>query len=285
MAADSYTEFRYYLEQACGIALGDSKHYLVSGRLTQLMSENAIPTLADLVERLKQNRNPGLRERIIDAMTTNETLWFRDGYPYEILRKLILPELLHQPAHQARIWSAACSTGQEPYSVSMAIQEYLTAKPAGLPCGAHIVATDIAPSVLRDAARGLYNEAELARGLSPERRGRFFTPRPGQWEVRPEIRARVTFKEFNLMHDFAPMGKFDVVFCRNVLIYFSTELKRDILARLAACLNPGGYLFLGASETVANYSEAFDMLRPSDGGLVFRLKKRLPVSLVKRGNS
>jgi chemotaxis protein methyltransferase CheR len=281
MAPEGYNEFRGYLEQACGITLGDNKQYLVSGRLHRLMADHAIPTLKDLVARLQQDRHPQLRELIIDAMTTNETLWFRDGYPFEIIKNLILPALAGRPAHQVRVWSAACSTGQEPYSISMAIQEYLTARPAGLAGGAHIVATDVSPATLRDAARALYNEAELARGLSAERRSRFFIARAGQWEVRPEIRARVTFKEFNLMHDYAPMGKFDLIFCRNVLIYFSTELKRDILTRLAASLNPGGYLFLGASETVANYSEAYEMVRAPEGGLVFRLRRLRPVSLVR----
>ncbi len=281
MSFDGYDEFRDYLERACGITLGDNKQYLVSGRLSQLMAELAIPSLRQLVEQLRDGRKAGLRERIIDAMTTNETLWFRDGYPFEILKRQALPALAAQAPRQLRIWSAACSTGQEPYSISMAIEEYIAARPAGLPGGAHIIATDISPTALKDAIRGQYTEAELARGLSPERRARFFLPRGGNVEVRPELRARVTFREFNLMHDFAPLGRYDIIFCRNVLIYFSADLKRDILGRMAAVLNPGGCLFLGASETVANYCNDFDMVRPPEGGLMFRLKQ--PRSAVRSG--
>lgn len=181
-----------------------------------------------------------MRERVIDAMTTNETLWFRDVHPFEIFKQVILPELALRQKHTLRIWSAACSSGQEPYSLSMALQEYLWSKPGGLPLGAEILATDISASMLKEAQSGVYEAASLARGLSSERQQRFFEPQgQGLWRAKNEIRARVQFKEWNLKQSFGALGKFDVIFCRNVLIYFSNKLKQDILRRIAAIRLPG----------------------------------------------
>ena len=272
-----YQNFRVFLEQACGIVLGEHKHYLVSSRLRHLLSEYSIPSVGELIRRMENGRTAGLRERIIDAMTTNETLWFRDGHPYEIFKSLILPEFAQQRARPIRIWSAACSSGQEPYSISMAVQEFLLGRPGTLPGGVQIVATDISPSILGEAMVGIYDSTSLARGLSEERKQRFFTAKEAKpvlasrWEVKPEIKSRVVFKELNLMKNYAVLGKFDVIFCRNVLIYFATELKVDILSRLAQALNPGGFLLLGASESIANYSDDFAMVRyPS--GVIYKLK-------------
>jgi chemotaxis protein methyltransferase CheR len=174
---------------------------------------------------------------------------------------------------QIRIWSAGCSTGEEPYSLSIAIQEYLQARPMGLPADIQIVATDISSTVLTAAGTGRYQEKSLNRGISAERKQRFFVPDGDVWQVRDELRRRVTFRTLNLKDSYAPLGRFDVIFCRNVLIYFSAELKRDILGRMQALLNPGGFLVLGASESLSSYSDGFEMIR-CNPGVIYRLKQR-----------
>lgn len=270
---DEYQEFREFLESASGIALGDNKQYLVNSRLGSLVTEMGLSSVGELVGRVKSDTKSGLRERIVDAMTTNETLWFRDHFPFEILKSHILPELAALRARPARIWSAACSSGQEPYSMSMIIQEYLQTKPGSLPRDVQITATDISSSVLKDAKEGLYDAMALARGLSEERKKRFFDNKGKGWQVKPEIRKRITFSEMNLMKkDYLALGKFDVIFCRNVLIYFSSELKREILKRFAQVLEPGGYVCLGASESMSGYVDFFETVR-YQGGLIYRLKK------------
>lgn len=268
-----YDGFREFLEDACGIVLGENKQYLISSRLNALLSEYRVPSLGALVERLRRERNSPLYERIVDAMTTNETLWFRDGFPFEILKQVLLPEQARARAPGVRIWSAACSSGQEPYSISMCVEEFLRVNPGALPVNAiQIVATDLSPSMLEAARAGSYDGAAMARGLSDERKRQFFRSHHGRWEVRDEIKRRVSFRELNLMQSYEPLGKFQMIFCRNVLIYFSADLKRDILARLAGALQPGGYLFLGAAEAITGYSDAFEMVR-LPLGIVYRLKR------------
>ena len=266
-----YDDFRRYLEDASGIVLGENKHYLVTSRLNRLMREFGIDDFSHLLRRLKTERRSKLHEQIVDAMTTNETLWFRDTYPFEVLKHVIFPEYSQKRMSQMRIWSAASSSGQEAYSISMTIQEYLASKPGSLPSNVQIVGTDISATILREAAEAKYEAMSLARGISEERRKRYFIERDGKFEVRPEIRARVSFRELNLMSNFSALGKFDIVFCRNVLIYFSSEMKTDILNRIAKSLNPGGYLFLGGSESPTSYTDAFELLR-SPKGVVYRVK-------------
>jgi len=274
ISKEDYASFQAFLEEACGITLGENKQYLVASRLGSLLSEYKIPTLRALIERLKIDRRSELYERIVDAMTTNETLWFRDTFPFEILRQVILPELVKARAPGARFWSAACSSGQEPYSISMIMEEFQRANPGALANNVQIVATDLSPSMLELARAASYDAAAMARGISDERRRQFFTERFGRWQLKEEVRRRVTFSEHNLQVGFEPLGKFQVIFCRNVLIYFSADLKRSILARFAAALQPGGYLFLGAAEAITGYSDAFEMLRLPQG-IVYRLKRPL----------
>jgi len=271
IAPNEYEEFRRFLEDACGIMLGDNKHYLVTSRLTRLMREFNIDTFSALMTQLKQKHHTKLRERIVDAMTTNETMWFRDRYPFDILTNIILPEYSNLRARQLRIWSAACSSGQEPYSISMVLQEYIASKPGTLTGTVQIIATDISPSMLQDASTGQYDKMSITRGIAEDRVKRFFIQKTDRWEIKPEIRSRVTFRELNLMQSYASLGKFDIVFCRNVLIYFSSELKKDILTRIAQSLNPRGYLFLGGSESPTSYVDMFEMVR-TPYGVVYRLK-------------
>ncbi len=273
ISSQEYDAFRKFLEDACGIVLGDNKHYLVASRLGRLLKEFETNSIGDLITRMKREPRSGLRERVIDAMTTNETFWFRDNHPYALLKDLVLPELAAKRVSQVRIWSAACSSGQEPHSISMIAQEYLQSHPGQLADNIKIIGTDISPTMLKAGREARYDALALSRGLSPERKKRFFTPVGDQWEVNKNIRQRIQFKELNLMNSYAAVGKFDVIFCRNVLIYFSTELKKEILKKMAQTLNPGGYMFLGSTETIASYSSEFETVR-HQGGIVFKLKDK-----------
>lgn len=275
ISAAEYEEFRQFLEDACGILLGDNKHYLVQSRLGKMVADTSVASLGELVGQLRRE-TPGskLRERVIEAMTTNETFWFRDAHPFRILAGHILPDYVKRKQRSLRIWSAACSTGQEPYSVSITVQEFLTRNPGSL-SDVQITATDISPSVLEEAKTGYYDPMALARGLPPEIKGRYFQQDKHHWEerwqVRADIRKRIRFSTGNLLASYAALGRFDIIFCRNVLIYFSSESKLDILQRMTAALNPGGYLFLGASESLSQFSDAFEMVR-CNSGVVYRKK-------------
>ncbi len=268
---DDYAQFRDFLEQACGISLGDNKHYLVNSRLGRLMNELGMATLGEFVARLKRDPSPALRRRTIDAMTTNETQWFRDVHPFTVLREVVLAELGGSPGPPLRVWSAGCSSGQEPYSISMVVDEYRSQNVGRMKREVEIVATDISTNVLALARRGVYDDMALARGLSGERKRRYFTDVDGGWQVRDGVRARVTFRDMNLLDSFAALGRVDAVFCRNVLIYFSQDRKIDIIGRMARSLNPRGFLFLGASESLAGNAELFEVVRFGTG-LAYRVR-------------
>ncbi len=272
ISPQDYDNFRRYLEEHSGIVLGENKHYLVTSRLSRLMREFGIADFKILMRQLIGERNSKLHEQIVDAMTTNETLWFRDGYPFEVMKQVILPEFSSKRLSQLRIWSAACSSGQEAYSISITLQEYLANRPGSLPAGIQIIGTDISATMLREANAALYDNMSLARGMSDERRQRYFIQRGDKWEVRPEIKQRASFREMNLLNSYSPLGRFDMVFCRNVLIYFSSQMKSDILNRIAKTMNPGGYLFLGGSESPTSYTDAFELVRTPQG-VVYRVKE------------
>ncbi len=266
-----YEEFRRFLSAACGILLGENKQYLVASRLNKLMSEHQIEGLSSLVEQLKRVSNGKLKEAVIDAMTTNETLWFRDVHPFRAFEKIILPELA-STSGRLRVWSAACSSGQEPFSLSMLIEEYKKSKPGQFKNIVEIIATDLSPSMIDSCREGVYDRLSLGRGLSQQRLQQFFNPlEGGSWQVKDEICKKVRFQLLNLMDSYNSLGKFDVVFCRNVLIYFSTELKVDILRRIHKTLKPGGYLILGASESLASAGDLYDMVQCSPG-IIYRAK-------------
>lgn len=272
ISPQDYDNFRRYLEEHSGIVLGENKHYLVTSRLSRLMREFGVADFKTLMRQLIGERNSKLHEQIVDAMTTNETLWFRDSYPFEVMKQVILPEFSSKRLSQLRIWSAACSSGQEAYSISITLQEYLSNKPGSLPAGIQIIGTDISATMLREANAALYDNMSLARGMSDERRQRYFIQRGDKWEVRPEIKQRASFREMNLLNSYSPLGRFDIVFCRNVLIYFSSQMKSDILNRIAKTMNPGGYLFLGGSESPTSYTDAFELVRTPQG-VVYRVKE------------
>ncbi len=267
-----YDMFRDYLKESCGIVLGDSKQYLVTSRISRIMQDNQIGDLQQLVNNLRRNIRSPLKEQIIDAMTTNETSWMRDIHPYEILRKRVLPELMDNSFGQARIWCAACSSGQEPFSISMVIEEFKQANMGALKRPIEILGTDLSKTMLNLCEKAEYDSLAIVRGLSEERKNKFFSHNGnGVWKIKNEVKSRVRFKHFNLLDNFALLGKFDLVFCRNVLIYFSSEQKSDILRRIHASLKPGGYLFLGASESLNDTQHLFEMVHCSPG-IIYRAK-------------
>lgn len=269
LPAAEYDAFRNYLQTACGILLGDNKHYLVTSRLKRVKEEFGFGSLSDMMKKLITDQDRRLRERVIDAMTTNETMWFRDTYPFVILKKEIFPLLATN--NRIRIWSAASSTGQEAFSISMTASEYQQENPGRLKAEVEIIGTDISSTVVNQAKQAVFDELSVIRGLSPQRRDRFFKKLDHNWKVNDEIVRRTRFSELNLLNNFSSLGKFDIIFCRNVLIYFSSELKTNILERMAQCLNPRGFLILGGSESPTGYTRLFEMVRYADG-VVYRLK-------------
>lgn len=269
---DVYKQFSSFLEQQCGIVLGSNKQYLVKSRLSPLMPVFNVTNLVELIQKSMSLRERDIRAAVVDAMTTNETLWFRDTYPFQLLSDVILPEFA-QLRRPVKIWSAACSSGQEPYSISMIGQEFMSRRPGVLSNGLQIVGTDISPSMLEQCKKGEYDSLALARGLSPERKRQFFEPcGDGRFRVNEKVRKSVSFRPLNLLDSYVLMGKFDVIYCRNVLIYFSAEVKSKILNQFAGALNPNGYLMLGASESITGLTEKFEMIR-CNPGIVYRLKK------------
>ncbi len=268
-----FDQFRQFLEQACGISLGDNKQYLVTNRLRRLMDENKITRFTDLVHLLKSGSHRKLKDDVIDAMTTNETFWFRDVYPYDHLKNTLFPQLMtsaNKMLGPVRIWSAACSSGQEPYSISMMVEEYRQKSSGILMRPIQIVATDLATTVLEQARKGEYDKLSVMRGLPSDRLDRFFDQvSDSSWRIKSLLRERIEFRPINLMDSYSALGKFDIVFCRNVLIYFNADLKRQILQKIHAALKPQGILYLGSSEGLAGAADLFEMVR-CDPGILYR---------------
>jgi chemotaxis protein methyltransferase CheR len=211
IGTQDYDAFRKFLQDACGILLGDNKQYLVSSRLNKIMAQHGMTTLGELTQSITSHPRSGLKEAVVDAMTTNETLWFRDIHPYNILQNQLLPELSKSlGGQQLKIWSAACSTGQEPYSISMVMDEFKQKNPGSFRSGERIVATDISSTVLNAAKSGEYEMLALGRGLSQDRLTKFFQQTgDGRWAVKAPIKQRVDFKPMNLLHSYSMLGKFD----------------------------------------------------------------------------
>lgn len=265
IGATEYLEFGTFLERQCGIVLGDSKQYLVRSRLTPLLRQFDCADLTDLVRSVVRGQDRVLIERVIDAMTTNETLWFRDNYPFDLLSTQLLDKLANKPG-PLRIWSAACSSGQEPYSIAMTIAEYKRNNPGKFNKQVEIIATDLSSDMLALAKEASYDRLSVSRGLSEQRKSMFFNALPnGQYQLNNDIRSMVSFRPVNLLESFASLGRFDLIFCRNVLIYFSSHVKRKILQQIAACLQNDGILFLGASESLSGLTDDFIMVRCSPG--------------------
>ena len=251
-----------YIYSICAVSLDQSKAYLMEGRLGKLLEETGCGSFSRLVERAKSEPGRALERRIVDAITTNETLFFRDTAPFDLLRHKIAPELIDRRvrtgAARIRIWSAACSTGQEIYSIAILLKELL-----GDPdrYGVRLLGTDISDEAVARASRGLYNATEIERGLPEALRARYFMHTGEGWQIHDEIRAMASFKHQNLMGDLTPLGKFDVIFCRNVAIYFSETDKISLFRRIERALEPNGYLVIGAMESLNGICPQFESKR------------------------
>jgi chemotaxis protein methyltransferase CheR len=256
MTPEDFGFLRRLLKERSGLVLAAEKQYLAESRLLPLARRNGMATLAELVGRLKGTPGGKLAAEVVDAMTTNETFFFRDKIPFEHFRDAILPALMASRARdkRIRIWCSAASTGQEPYSLAMMLRE-MGASLDGYKF--HIVATDLCGEVIEKAKAGIYSQFEVQRGLPIQLLVKYFTQVNERWQISPELRAMVQFRTLNLLNDFSPLGAFDLVFCRNVLIYFDQPTKTGVLERLARQMPEDGYLVLGAAETVVGLTDLF----------------------------
>jgi chemotaxis protein methyltransferase CheR len=259
LTSQEIVEVSSLVMELCGILLDESKGYLIESRLQPLVVEFQCKSYQELVSRARGQRDRALLTRIIDAITTNETLFFRDASPFEALQHKALPELIDAKAKTAyprrlRIWSAASSTGQEPYSIAMVLHELI---PNIASWDINILATDISDAALKQASSGVYTEFEIGRGLRPDLLQRYFTRTANTYKVKDELRSLVSFGRQNLMEPFANPGPFDIVFCRNVVIYFTAAARQDIFNRLARSLVPDGYLFVGSAESLSDLGPRF----------------------------
>ncbi|HAT49904.1 MAG: protein-glutamate O-methyltransferase CheR [Nitrospirae bacterium] len=273
ISKEEFLLIRTFLHDHSGILIGDGKEYLVENRLTVLMVQNGCENFFDLHKKLQKDTGP-LRNKVIDAMTTNETLWFRDASFAAVVSEAVLPQLVAKAATQTvRIWSAACSTGQEPYSIGILLHEEIKKLGAkGPPVSKFkILATDISPSAIMIAKTARYSQLAISRGMKPELLEKYFTKNGMVHEVKPEVRSLVEFKQFNLKDDFEQHGMFDFVMCRNVLIYFSEDLKRDIYRKIHRGLLKDGWLAIGASESPRGYTDVFEQVIIK-GAALFRPK-------------
>jgi chemotaxis protein methyltransferase CheR len=252
------TDLRYVRElvhREAAIVLDESKNYLVEARLAPVARAAGLETIASVVEQLRRG-SPDIRTKVIEALTTNETSFFRDVHPFEALAATVLPALVQSRARErrVRIWSAAASTGQEAYSIAMTVRDRV---PEMATWDVKIVGTDITESVLAQAREGKYTQIEVNRGLPVKSLTRHFDRHGLTWRIKPELRSMVEFAGMNLVQSWRPFGRFDVVFIRNVLIYFDVPTKRKLLDRVRSVLAPDGFLFLGTSETLSGLHDGF----------------------------
>lgn len=256
MTPYDYDFLRWLLKERSGLALGADKQYLVESRLLPVARRFGLASLEALMDKIRQPGNETAITDVVEAMATNESLFFRDRVPFDHFRETIMPALLASRARQRRIriWSAAASTGQEPYSLAMALKEM---GPQLEGWRIEILATDFSLDVLEKAKTGIYSQFEVQRGLPIQMLVKYFTQVGEMWQIAPEIRAMVQFRPFNLLQDCAHLGIFDAVFCRNVLIYFDQQTKIDVLNRIARVIVSDGYLVLGAAETVVGVTNSF----------------------------
>ena len=250
-----YEYLRKLLKERSGLDLSSDKQYLVESRLIPLARRVGLAGIAELVARIRGGSDP-LTSEVVEAMTTNETFFFRDKIPFDHLRETIVPALLQTRANRRalRIWCAASSTGQEPYSIAMCLKEFGAAL-AGWRI--EIVATDLSQAVLEKSKAGIFSQFEVQRGLPIQLLVKYFNQIGELWQLNADIRAMVQHRQLNLLQDFSHLGTFDVIFCRNVLIYFDQDTKAVIFERLAKVLEPDGVLTLGAAESVVGISDAF----------------------------
>jgi chemotaxis protein methyltransferase CheR len=250
-----YDYLRKILKDRSGLILAADKRYLVESRLIPLARRAGVGGISELVQKMKAGAEP-LVVSVVEAMTTNETFFFRDKVPFEHFSQTIMPALLEarKSRRSLRIWCAACSTGQEPYSLAMILKD-MGASLSGW--RTEIIATDLSQEVLEKSKAGIFSQFEVQRGLPIQMLVKYFTQVNELWQISSEIRSMVQFRQLNLLQDFSHLGVFDVIFCRNVLIYFDLEAKIDVLDRLARMIEPDGFLALGAAETVVGVTNSF----------------------------
>ena len=257
MSPNDYQFLTQFLLERSGLSLGTGKEYLLEGRLDPLSQSLGMQGLSDLVTKLRLGTDKNLAVSVVEAMTTNETLFFRDRTPFDDLTKTIIPGLLSSNLHKKkiRIWSAACSSGQEAYSIFMTLQETFSTQLAGWTI--EIVGTDIDTKMIERARLGIYSQFEVQRGLPIKMLMKYFEQHPQGWKMKDQLKTNFQWKFWNLLDSFAPMGMFDIIFCRNVLIYFNTEKKAEILTKMSNALNPGGVFVLGSAETILSTAIPF----------------------------
>jgi chemotaxis protein methyltransferase CheR len=250
-----YEYLRKLLKDHSGLDLSADKQYLIESRLLPLSRKHGLAGIGDLVQKMKAGSASHISQ-VVEAMTTNETFFFRDKVPFDHFRDTIMPEILKARAgrRSVRIWCAAGSTGQEPYSLAMCLKE-MSAAVAGWRI--EIIATDLSQEVLEKSRSGIYSQFEVQRGLPIQLLIKYFKQTGEFWQINADIRAMVQHRQLNLLHDFSGLGGFDVIFCRNVLIYFDQETKIHIFNRLAKSLEADGFLVLGAAETVVGLTDTF----------------------------
>jgi chemotaxis protein methyltransferase CheR len=269
LSESSYQAFAIFLHEKLGIVLGSSRQYLVRSRLSSIARKHEYISIDTLIKDVITFKDRELTDQCLELMTTNETLWFRDVYPFSLLTTHILP-LINQNQNKLRVWSSACASGQEPYSIAMTVAEYKRDHPNVFPGGIEIFATDFSTKMIATSAAGVYDELALARGLDMHYRQRYFElinneKHKNLMQLNASIKKMVRFKRFNLLSDYSALGKFDIIFCRNVLIYFDGNQKSDILKKFAACLPQTGTLILGAAESIAGADTLFKMKSAGKG--------------------
>lgn len=258
---------RDLIYEESGIFLNETKAYLIENRFAALMEQSCCSSYTELYHKAKTSKPSGhLCTLMVDAITTNETFWFRDQYPYKVLGEKILPQYEHEIAQGRRrridIWSAACSTGQEPYSTAITVLDFYSTVQKDAACHnwVHILATDISPTSLARAGEGIYDSVSIKRGLGQKHLERYFQQESNCWKIDDRVKKMVSFRPNNLKLPVVVPQRFDVVFLRNVMIYFSESLKCELLARIERSMAPNGYLFLGTGETISGYSTLFEMV-------------------------
>ncbi|MFO0997609.1 MAG: protein-glutamate O-methyltransferase CheR [Alphaproteobacteria bacterium] len=256
MTPATFQFVKEFVKKNSGLDLGDDKKYLVENRLMPIARLKRFKDIDDLVTNLRTKAEPELVRMVTEAMTTNESFFFRDTKPFDQFKTLVLPHLIktRAGAKSVRIWSAACSTGQEPYSLAMILREH-AAQLAGWRI--EIVGTDLSTDVLEKAKAGSYSQFEVQRGLPIQFLVKYFKQNGDRWQIDPSIRAMVQYKVFNLLQDPGSLGRFDVVFCRNVLIYFDNPTKGQVLAQISKYMPDDGFLYLGGAETVLGVTDKF----------------------------
>jgi chemotaxis protein methyltransferase CheR len=254
-----------YIHDISGIFLDQSKAYLLETRLDSLVKENGCSSYSDLYHKAKADASKVIERKIIDAISTNETLFFRDTSPFDVLRHKIIPDLIDLRTAkspflppQIRIWSAACSTGQEVYSIAIVLKELLTdLKKYNL----KLLGTDISDAAIAQASYGSYNKFEIERGLQADKLSQHFSRNGDNWKIKDDIRAIVSFRKLNLLLPLNGLGKFDIVFCRNVAIYFTIEDRKKLFNKIADILEPNGYLIIGSTESLVDICPRFEPKR------------------------